>query len=71
MNEDIELHSGDENTITITRVYSVTFFCEYDMRWYPFDQKTCKVEMIMDGVLDNYANILPRASPLSASSIAK
>ena len=29
------------------------------MAWYPFDTQTCRVEMVMDGVLDNYARLLP------------
>ena len=59
VNEDIEVYAGAENRITISRVYSIQFYCEYDMRWYPFDQQTCNIEMILDGVLDNYADILP------------
>ena len=58
-NEDIETFSGSENGITISRVYSVQFFCEYQMAWYPFDQQTCQVEMVLDGVLENYADLLP------------
>ena len=57
VNEDIEVFSGAENRITISRVYSIQFYCEYDMRWYPFDQQTCRIEMILDGVLDNYATL--------------
>ena len=45
--------------LTISRVYSIQFFCEYDMRWYPFDQQTCHVELVLDGVLGNYADLLP------------
>ena len=59
VNEDIHQFRGDENLLTISRVYSIQFFCEYDMRWYPFDQQTCNVEMILDGVLGNYADLLP------------
>ena len=59
MNEDIEVYSGAENDITISRVYSIQFYCEYQMAWYPFDQQVCHVEMLMDGVLDNYADLLP------------
>ena len=59
VNEDIEVFKGSENEITISRVYSIKFFCEYQMAWYPFDQQTCFIEMISDGVLDNYADILP------------
>ena len=28
------------------------------MAWYPFDIQTCSMEMVFDGVLDNYADIL-------------
>ena len=59
VNEDIEVYSGSENGITISRVYSIQFFCEYQMAWYPFDQQECHVEMVMDGVLDNYADLNP------------
>ena len=43
----------------MSRVYSIQFFCDYDMAWYPFDQQTCMVEMVLDGVLDNYIDLLP------------
>ena len=59
INEDIETYEGSENTVSISRVYSIQFFCEYDMAWYPFDVQTCRIEMIMDGVLENYADLLP------------
>ena len=57
INEDIEEYAGAENPITIHRVYSIEFFCEYDMRWYPFDQQTCFINMVLDGVLDSYAEL--------------
>ena len=59
VNEDIEVYSGSENGITISRVYSMQFFCEYQMAWYPFDQQVCHVEMVMDGVLDKDADLQP------------
>ena len=57
VNEDIEVFTGSANGITISRVYSIQFYCEYQMAWYPFDQQTCTVEMLLDGVLDNYADL--------------
>ena len=57
--EDIEVFTGSDNGITMSRVYSIKFFCEYQIAWYPFDQQTCNVEMLLDGVLDNYAELLP------------
>ena len=59
VNEDIETYDGSENTLSMSRVYSIQFFCDYDMAWYPFDQQTCRIEMVLDGVLDNYADLLP------------
>ena len=58
INEDIEVYPGSQNPITVSRVYSIKFFCEYDMRWYPFDEQTCTIDMVMEGVLDNYADLL-------------
>ena len=59
VNEDIEVYKGADNEITMSRVYSIEFYCEYQMAWYPFDQQTCFIETIMDGVLDNYADLVP------------
>ena len=58
VDEDIEVYSGEENEITFSRVYSIKFDCEYQMAWYPFDIQTCSMEMVFDGVLDNYADLL-------------
>ena len=58
VNEDIEVFSGSKTRITFSRVYSVKFYCEYQMAWYPFDIQTCLIQMVFDGVLDNYADIL-------------
>ena len=59
VNEDIEVFKGSQNEITISRVYSIKFFYEYQMAWYPFHQQTCLIEMISDGVLENYADLVP------------
>ena len=57
--EDIEVFKGKENDLTFSRVYSIKFFCEYQMAWFPFDIQTCTIQMVFDGVLDNYADIVP------------
>ena len=59
VNEDIDIYQGSENGISISRVYSIQFYCEYNMAWYPFDIQTCQINMLMDGVLDNYADLIP------------
>ena len=59
VNEDIETFLGVDNPIRMSRVYSIQFYCDYQMHWYPFDQQTCEIQLIMDGVLDSYADLLP------------
>ena len=58
-NEDILVFQGSENSILLSRVYSIQFYCEYNMLWYPFDVQTCHIQLVMDGVLENYADLLP------------
>ena len=58
VDEDIEVYNGEEDEITFSRVYSIKFDCEYQMAWYPFDIQTCSMDMVFDGVLDNYADLL-------------
>ena len=58
VNEDILVYSGTENEITMARVYSIEFFCEYQMMWYPFDQQVCYMEMLSEGELERYVNLL-------------
>ena len=54
-NEDIEIFNGKDNLISMSRVYSMKFFCEYDMQWFPFDQQVFHIQLIMmDGFLENY-----------------
>ena len=65
VNEDIEVYSGEGNEITFSRVYSIKFYCNYQMAWYPFDIQTCTIKMVFDGVLDNYADLLAGALQFS------
>ena len=58
--EDIEIFNGKDNMISMSRVYSMKLFCEYDMLWYPFDQQTCYIQLMMDGVLENCVSLLAR-----------
>ncbi len=54
------LFRGDENAITISRVYSEKFLCEFDMRVYPFDTQNCSVQLIMKGNSGKFARLISR-----------
>ena len=57
--EDIEVFEGEENSITLVRVYAIDFICEYDMGWYPFDIQTCNIDLELEGYLADFIDILP------------
>ena len=44
---------GQTTPLQCIEFIPLSFFCEYDMCWYPFDQ-TCYIQMVLDGVLDSY-----------------
>ena len=35
--DNIFIFEGKENPLILSRVYDVSWICEYNMRWYPFD----------------------------------
>ena len=61
VNEDAEVFAGSENIITISREYSTQFYCNYKTAWFPFDEHTCHVEMILDDGLLDFADLVPGA----------
>ena len=59
ISEDIDIYKGSENTITMSRLYNIEFFCDYDMRWYPFDAQTCFMDMKLGGGTDKLVSLVP------------
>ena len=59
ISEDIDIYKGSENTITMSRLYNIEFFCDYDMRWFPFDAQTCFMEMKLGGGTDKLVALIP------------
>ena len=39
------LFTGSENIIRFTRQFSIKFICNFDLKFYPFDEQTCYLEM--------------------------
>ncbi len=52
------LYKGSENPITLTRVYSAKFICDYDMSVYPFDTQKCSAIFIMKGNAGNFIKLV-------------
>ena len=54
------VYEGSENPITLTRVYSAKFICDYDMTVYPFDTQKCSTIFIMKGNAGNFVKLLAK-----------
>ena len=59
ISEDIDIYRGSENSITLSRLYNIDFFCDYDMRWYPFDAQTCFMVMKLGGGSQELLSLIP------------
>ncbi len=56
------LYRGRENPITLSRVYSDRFICEYDMSVYPFDRQTCVAIFVMKGDAGQFIKLMANSS---------
>ena len=59
ISEDINIYKGSENSISMSRIYNIDFFCDYDMRWYPFDAQTCYMVMKLGGGIEKLVSLTP------------
>ena len=59
ISEDINIYKGSENSISLTRLYNIEFFCDYNMRWYPFDTQTCNMVMKLGGGVEKLVSLTP------------
>ena len=59
ISEDIDIYKGSENKISMSRIYNIEFFCDYDMRWYPFDVQTCLMVLKLGGGAEKLVSLSP------------
>ena len=59
ISEDIDIYRGSENSITLSRLYNIDFFCDYDMRWYPFDAQICFMVLKLGGGSEELLSLTP------------
>ncbi len=59
--ENAYIYEGRENPLTMSRVYSLDFLCEFDMAVYPFDTQVCTIVMVMKGNTGRFAEVFADA----------
>ena len=42
-------YKGNENPLTILRIYDIDFICEFDIGIVPFDTQNCSIKLVMAG----------------------
>ena len=52
------VYKGNENPITLSRVYSDKFICEYDMAVFPFDSQKCTAIFVMKGNVAKFIELV-------------
>ncbi|XP_071542888.1 uncharacterized protein [Panulirus ornatus] len=51
---EVELFPGEENPLTISRKYSTTFVCDFNLVLYPFDEQYCDMHLRMISASKSY-----------------
>ena len=59
VSEDIDIYKGSDNEIIMSRLYNIDFFCDYDMRWFPFDAQTCFMVLKLGGGNEKLVSLIP------------
>ena len=54
-----EVFRGEENAITLSRIYRNEFICIYQIAWYPFDTQRCRIVISLVGNMDEFINLTP------------
>lgn len=53
-----EMFRGDENFITLSRIYRQEFICIYQIAWYPFDTQRCRIVLSLLGNSGEFVNLI-------------
>ena len=53
-NFSVDLYQGKDNPISVSRLYSITFVCSFDLALYPFDVQNCDMKMRITSATTDY-----------------
>ena len=54
------IYKGEDNPLAVSRVYSHSFLCDFDMSVYPFDRQSCSAAFVMKGNSGRFARLAAR-----------
>ena len=54
---NVHSYQGSENSLTVSRFYSLPFICDFKMNMYPFDTQICKIQLATTGNSDNFVEL--------------
>ena len=50
---------GEQNYITLSRIYRHEFICVYQMAWYLFDTQRCQIVLSLEGDAKEMISLMP------------
>ncbi|MPC29987.1 Glutamate-gated chloride channel subunit beta [Portunus trituberculatus] len=56
---EVEVYSGQDNTLTIRRKYGTVYKCNFDLRLYPFDAQQCEMHLRITSELKSFLTFDP------------
>ena len=56
--DNIFVFKGTENYLVSKRIYDISWICEYNMIWYPFDTQKCSMEFVMGGSSGDFVKLI-------------
>ena len=54
-----EVFQGEENDLSLSRIYRHKFICLYQIAWYPFDTQRCRIVISLIGNAHKFVNLVP------------
>ncbi|XP_066941354.1 uncharacterized protein [Macrobrachium rosenbergii] len=65
---EVDVFSGEENPITVSRKYSTTYTCQFDLTLYPFDAQHCDMHLQVVSGLVSFLEVHPNSTVIYLGS---
>ncbi|XP_068220335.1 uncharacterized protein [Palaemon carinicauda] len=59
LEEEVNTFSGQENSLEMGQLYSVTYTCDFNLQMFPFDAQVCNLRFTLVSATTSYMTLLP------------
>lgn len=65
----MDIYSGKENPLSVSRKYSTVYACQFDLTRYPFDTQHCDIHLQIVSGQVSFLEIHPNSSVMYLGSL--